>query len=662
MRGQVSPASLGDPIGISTQPDPAAANAGFPVAAANTFPSTDSVTAGSDSSNTDHVAELGGHKHVSVQRGKSEFNELQRHISNLSRRSEDLARTQTRRSTYSIPSGLGGPAQQVTSAESSQDPSTAEKGEAKEEEFNLVDFLRTGKEKRDEAGIKAKKVGVIWEDLEVLGAGGMRINIRNFSDAVVEQFTMPVKRILSLFGCKLFSPKPKTIIHPNSGLLKPGEMCLVVGRPGSGCSTFLKTITNQRGSYLEVKGNVEYAGVDWREMAKRYAGEVCYNQEDDDHLPTLTVAQTLRFALETKTPGKKIPGVSNKQFREMVLNMLLSMLNIKHTANTNVGNAFMRGVSGGERKRVSIAEMFCGNVCVASWDNSTRGLDASTALDYAKSLRLLTDIMGMTTFVSLYQAGEGIYKQFDKVMVLDEGHVVYFGPIKEARPYMIGLGYEDQPRQTTADYLSGCTDENERRFQQGRTAENVPSTPETMEKAYLESPIHARMMAEKDEYKHLMQKDAASRDEFREAVSDQKHKGVTKKSPYTVPFYSQVIAIAKRQTILKLQDTFGLWTSYGTSFVVAFIIGSVFFQLPETASGAFTRGGLLFFGLLFNVGLLFQVTMTDADFRPLLPSVNSPVKWRDGRSSTVKLATAFTDRLLMQWQLSSLMCRSMRQT
>jgi ABC-type multidrug transport system ATPase subunit len=113
----------------------------------------------------------------------------------------------------------------------------------------------------------------------------------------------------------------------------------------------------------------------------------------------LTVAQTLRFALETKTPKKKIPGLSNNQFREEVLNTLLSMLNIKHTANTNVGNAFMRGVSGGERKRVSIAEMFCGNVSVASWDNSTRGLDASTALDYAKSLRLLTDIRKMVTFV-----------------------------------------------------------------------------------------------------------------------------------------------------------------------------------------------------------------------------------------------------------------------
>lgn len=97
--------------------------------------------------------------------------------------------------------------------------------------------------------------------------------------------------------------------------------------------------------------------------------------------------------------------------------------------------------------------------------HSTRGLDASTALDYAKSIRILTDVFRNTSFVSLYQAGEGIYQQFDKVLVIDEGRQVYFGPAKEARQYMVGLGFSDRPRQTTADYLTGCTDPNERRVQ-----------------------------------------------------------------------------------------------------------------------------------------------------------------------------------------------------
>lgn len=137
------------------------------------------------------------------------------------------------------------------------------------------------------------------------------------------------------------------------------------------------------------------------------------------------------------------------------------MLNIEHTRKTLVGNEFVRGISGGERKRVSIAEMFATNAVVSSWDNSTRGLDASTALDYAKSLRILTDVYQMVNFVSLYQAGEGIYEQFDKVLVIDEGRQIFFGPVSEARQYFLSLGFRDLPRQTTADYLTGCTDPNE---------------------------------------------------------------------------------------------------------------------------------------------------------------------------------------------------------
>lgn len=82
----------------------------------------------------------------------------------------------------------------------------------------------------------------------------------------------------------------------------------------------------------------------------------------------------------SKTPGRngRLPGVSRKDFDKEVMDTLLRMLNISHTKSTLVGDAFTRGVSGGERKRVSIAEMMATRARVQCWDNSTRGLDAST--------------------------------------------------------------------------------------------------------------------------------------------------------------------------------------------------------------------------------------------------------------------------------------------
>lgn len=150
--------------------------------------------------------------------------------------------------------------------------------------------------------------------------------------------------------------------------------------------------------------------------------------------------------------------MSKAQFKDNVINMLLKMFNITHTKDTIVGNAFVRGVSGGERKRVSIAEMMITKATLCCWDNSSRGLDASTALDYVKSLRIMTNIYKTTTFVSLYQASENIYNMFDKVLVIDDGHEVFFGPTQEARKHFESLGFAEKPRQTTPDYLTGCTD------------------------------------------------------------------------------------------------------------------------------------------------------------------------------------------------------------
>lgn len=78
---------------------------------------------------------------------------------------------------------------------------------------------------------------------------------------------------------------------------------------------------------------------------------------------------------------------------------------------------------------------------IFSWDNSTRGLDASSALDWARALRALTDELGLTTIVTLYQAGNGIYDLFDKVLVLDEGEQVFYGPREQARPFMESQGF-----------------------------------------------------------------------------------------------------------------------------------------------------------------------------------------------------------------------------
>lgn len=492
--------------------------------------------------------------------------------------------------------------------------------------FDLLAFLRGTVQSRDENGFRPKQLGVIFDNLSVIGDGGIKLPIMTFFDALRNLFLAPIMPIIMRYNM----PPQKTVLHPMSGCVKSGEMCFVLGRPNSGCTTLLKAVANQRVGYKSVEGDVSYGGIPADVMAKRYKGEVVYNPEDDIHFATLTVYQTLKFALRTKTPGKRLPSVTRQKFVDQVLDVFLKMLGITHTKHTLVGNEEVRGVSGGERKRVSIAEMMATRACVLSWDNSTRGLDASTALAYAKSLRIMANIFQTTMFVTLYQAGEGIYDQFDKVLLLNEGRCVYFGPTKEARRYMVSLGYKDLPRQTTADYLTGCTDENERQFQDGVDIDKIPKTPEEMEQAFLNSSMYQRMEQERMDYKKFLTQELRFRSDFMDAVKDDQAKGVDPKSPFTVSIFAQLKALFIRSCQLTWQDRETLYFDYATVIIMAIVSGTVFLDLPTSSAGIFTRGGTIFLGLLFNIFISFSELPKQMLGRPIMWRQTSFCFYRPG--------------------------------
>lgn len=187
-----------------------------------------------------------------------------------------------------------------------------------------------------ESGIRSKHIGVVWENLTVSGTGGVTNFVKTFPDAFISFFNV-VETAMHIFGVGKKGREVK-ILQDFKGVVHPGEMVLVLGRPGSGCTTFLKVIANQRFGYTGVDGEVLYGPFDAGTFAKQYRGEAVYNQEDDVHHPTLTVGQTLGFALDTKTPGKRPHGMSKADFKDRVITTLLKMFNIEHTRNTIVGN------------------------------------------------------------------------------------------------------------------------------------------------------------------------------------------------------------------------------------------------------------------------------------------------------------------------------------
>lgn len=156
------------------------------------------------------------------------------------------------------------------------------------------------------------------------------------------------------------------IYHPSPFLISTPRI-VVLGSPGAGCSTLLKTLSNHRDEYREVKGEVHYDSISPEELKRNFRGDVQYCPEDDVHFPTLTVDQTIKFAARTRTPRNRTE-YTRAQFTELLSTILTTVFGLRHAKNTPVGDAMIRGVSGGEKKRVSIAESLATRACIAAWD------------------------------------------------------------------------------------------------------------------------------------------------------------------------------------------------------------------------------------------------------------------------------------------------------
>lgn len=351
-------------------------------------------------------------------------------------------------------------------------------------------------------------------------------------------------------------------------------------------------IGNQRAGYEEIEGEVSYGGTDPQTMAKNYRSEgiysinpqnlfvltckftVSYNPEDDLHYATLTVKQTLNFALQTRTPSKasRNQGESRKDYQKTFLSAITKLFWIEHTMDTKVGNELIHGISGGEKKRVSIAEAMITKASTQCWDNSTRGLDASTALEYVQSLRSLTNMAQVSTLVALYQAAESLYKLFDKVVLIEEGRCAYFGPIDKAKAYFENLGFECPPRWTTPDFLTSVSDPHARRVKSG-WEDRIPRTAEEFESIYLKSDLHQTALKDIQDFEQELAKQEAEREAARSTI---------KQRNFTLSFHQQVLALTKRQFLVMIGDSQSLYGKWSMILFQALIVGSLFYNLQPT--------------------------------------------------------------------------------
>ncbi|KAH9927901.1 P-loop containing nucleoside triphosphate hydrolase protein [Epithele typhae] len=432
--------------------------------------------------------------------------------------------------------------------------------------FDLEKNLRNIIERLDASDIKRREIGVTFKNLHVVGVGAAASYQQTFGSALNPiNFVRNFQHVLH--------PATRDILSGFEGVVRPGEMLLVLGRPGSGCSTLLKTLANQRQEYHSVTGDVWYDSLTPEEIEHHYRGD-------------------------TRTPRTRMDNMTREECISHITEVLETVFGLRHVKNTLVGDASIRGVSGGEKKRVSIAEALATRSLLNCWDNSTRGLDASTALEFVQALRISTDIARQSTVVAIYQAGEQLYEVFDKVCVIYEGKQVYYGPANLARQYFIDMGYEPANRQTTADFLVAVTDPNGRIIREGYE-NRVPRTADEFVAHFQKSEIAGVNREDMDAYHAAFVGKPERARHYRDSVRAEHARHAPKKSPYIVSVPMQARALMRRRVQI-LRGGIAAQVIMLASFVLqAIIVGTVFLRLNNTSVTFFSRGGVIFFALLF---------------------------------------------------------------
>nr|MCP8717853.1 ABC transporter permease [Asgard group archaeon] len=389
------------------------------------------------------------------------------------------------------------------------------------------------------------------------------------------------------------------ILKPMDGIMKPGELTVVLGRPGAGCSTLLKTLASQTyGFHIGKESKISYDGISSTEIEKHYRGNVIYSAETDAHFPHLTVGQVLEFSAKMRTPQNRGEGVDRETYAKHMASVYMATYGLLHTRNTNVGNDFVTGVSGGERKRVSIAEASLSGANVQCWDNATRGLDAATALEFIKALKTSAVILESTPIVAIYQCSQDAYDLFDNVVVLYEGYQIFFGKANKAKEYFIRMGYDCPQRQTTADFLTSLTNPSERRALPGYE-NKVPRTPEEFEAYWKRSPEYTMLINEIDSYFIECEK-LNIKQTYHESHVARQSNHTRPTSPYTVSFFMQVKYVMQRNFLRMKADPSIPIATILSQLIMGLLLASVFYKLKKDTSTFYFRSGSLYFSLVFN--------------------------------------------------------------
>lgn len=239
----------------------------------------------------------------------------------------------------------------------------------------------------------------------------------------------------------------KNLLEGVTGCVEAGSAMALMGPSGSGKTTLLQVLARRTGalSNFEITGEVEYNGEVVTSLLLR---EVSRFVEQEDHLiGSLTVKETVDFAMKFLSVGM------SKLNRKELVDNIIDLLGLTRQANTKVGTPLQKGLSGGQKRRLSVASQVVAHPRVLFLDEPTSGLDSKASFEVVQTLKNIAKTKKVVVIASIHQPSTLTFELFDDVMFLSEGRVVYSGPRENVVEFFDAAEYPIPQHHNPAEYV-----------------------------------------------------------------------------------------------------------------------------------------------------------------------------------------------------------------
>ncbi|CAM0951799.1 unnamed protein product [Alopecurus aequalis] len=359
-----------------------------------------------------------------------------------------------------------------------------------------------------------------------------------------------------------------------NGYARPGEVLAIMGPSGCGKSTLLDALAGRLGSNVSQKGDILING---RRQKLSY-GTSAYVTQDDVLMTTLTVREAVRYSAQLQLPSSMSTAAKRDRAEETLREM-----GLEGAADTRIGGWMHKGISGGQRRRVSICMEILTRPALLFLDEPTSGLDSAASYHVVSRIARLARVEGMTVVAAVHQPSTEVYGLFHGLCLLAYGRTIFFGPASETNQFFALSGFPCPSMMNPSDhFLRTINKDFDNDIEEGLGGKKT-TTAQAID-------------ALATSYKSSVHMETVTRQ-----IADIRSTGgeVVKMEGQHPSFLTQSFVLTKRSFVNMYRDLGYYWLRFGIYIALCLCCGTIFYNIGDSYGSIQARGSMLMFVAAF---------------------------------------------------------------